>query len=74
MAAIGVPLRVLRDTTERAEILATGLACLARDPAELAAQLGAFGAWPPRRPLALNPFGDGRSGPRIATAVARFLE
>ena len=73
VAAIGVPLRVLRDTTERAEIVATGLACLARDPAELAAQLTAFGAWPPRRPLAFNPFGDGRSGPRIAAAVARFL-
>ena len=73
VAAIGVPLRVLRDTTERAEILDSGLACLARNPAELAAQLADFGAWPARRPLACNPFGDGRSGPRIAAAVARFL-
>lgn len=73
VAAIGVPLLVLRDTTERPEILATGLARLARDPAELVAQLAAFADWPARRPLAVNPFGDGKSGPRIVRAVARFL-
>ena len=70
---IGVPLWVLRDSTERAQILATDLACFAGEPAELAAQLTALGAWPPRAPLALNPFEDGRSGARIAAAVARFL-
>ena len=73
VAAIGVPLRVLRDTTERPEILATELALLARDPAELRAQLAAFEPWPARRPLAVNPFGDGQSGARIARAVERFL-
>jgi len=73
VAAIGVPLRVLRDTTERPEILATDLARLARDPAELRAQLAAFDVWPARRPLAVNPFGDGHSGARIARAVVRFL-
>jgi UDP-N-acetylglucosamine 2-epimerase (non-hydrolysing) len=73
VAAMGVPLLVLRDTTERPEILATGLAHLARDPAELAAQLAALGDWPARRPLLVNPFGDGHSGPRIVRAVARFL-
>lgn len=73
VAAIGAPLMVLRDTTERPEVLATALAVLVPDPAALAAQLAAFGAWPARRPLAVNPFGDGRSGPRIVRAVARLL-
>lgn len=77
VAVIGVPLLVLRDTTERPEILRTGLAQLARSPVELETLLAALGGpavWPPRRPLAVNPFGDGHSGERIAHAVARFLE
>lgn len=74
VAAIGVPLLVLRDTTERPEILATGLARLARSPAELTAMLAAIKTWPQRRPLAVNPFGDGHSSVRIANAVAAFLQ
>ena len=73
VAAIGVPLLVLRDTTERPEILTTGLARLARSPAELTNMLAEIEAWPTLRPLAVNPFGDGHSGPRIAHAVAEFL-
>ena len=73
VAAIGVPLLVLRDTTERPEILTTGLARLARSPAELTDMLAEIEAWPTLRPLAVNPFGDGHSGPRIAHAVAEFL-
>ncbi len=73
VAALGVPLLVLRDTTERPEIFATGLAKLAPEPAVLAEQLAALGEWPARRPLAVNPFGDGHSGPRIVRAVARLL-
>lgn len=73
VAALGVPLLVLRDTTERPEIIATGLARLARNAKELASQLAAFNPWPARRPLAVNPFGDGRSGARIAQAVARLV-
>lgn len=73
VAAIGVPLLVLRDCTERSEILATGLARLAPDPAALVAALAAIPPWPARRVLPANPFGDGRSGPRILRAVARLL-
>ena len=73
VAALGVPLRVLRDNTERAEILATGLAQLAPDPAALRAQLAAMDSWPAVQPLPFNPFGDGHSGPRIVRAVARLL-
>lgn len=74
VAAIGVPLLVLRETTERPEILATGLARLARSPAELTTMLAAIQAWPARSPLATNPFGDGHSSARIADAVATFLQ
>jgi len=73
VAAIGVPLLVLRDCTERAEILATGLARLAPDPAALVAMLADRAPWPARRALTHNPFGDGQSGPRIVRAVARML-
>lgn len=73
VAAIGVPLLVLRDCTERVEILATGLARLAPDPAALAAMLADGAPWPARRALPHNPFGDGQSGPRIVRAVARML-
>ncbi len=73
VAAIGVPLLVLRDTTERPESINTGLARLARSPAELGTMLAQMNSWPTRRPLAGNPFGDGHSGARIAQAVAEFL-
>ena len=73
VAAIGVPLLVLRDTTERPEIITTGLAQLARSPDELITMLAQLNNWPQRRPLAVNPFGDGHSGARIANAVVAFL-
>ncbi|MCC6708935.1 MAG: UDP-N-acetylglucosamine 2-epimerase (non-hydrolyzing) [Gammaproteobacteria bacterium] len=73
VAAIGVPLLVLRDCTERREILASGLAQLVPDPPALVAWLAALEHWPTRQALAANPFGDGKSGPRIVRAVARLL-
>lgn len=73
VAAIGVPLLVLRDCTERREILATGLAHLVPDPAALVAWLAALDHWPAHEVLPANPFGDGKSGPRIVRAVTRLL-
>jgi UDP-N-acetylglucosamine 2-epimerase (non-hydrolysing) len=76
--ALGTPLLVLRDKTERPEGIAAGNARLVgtdaarivtevrgllRDPAALAAMS--------RRSF---PYGDGRSGPRIAAAIGDWLE
>jgi UDP-N-acetylglucosamine 2-epimerase (non-hydrolysing) len=76
IAAIGTPLIVLREKTERPEILATPLATLAPDGVQLERLLSAIGReseWPEKLPLPHNPFGDGRSGPRIAAAISDFL-
>jgi len=76
--ALGVPLLVLRDETERPEAIATGNSRLVgtdgkrivaealrllADPAALAAM---------SRPS--FPFGDGRAGPRIAAIIEEWLE
>ena len=76
--ALGTPLLVLRDKTERAEAIATGNARLVGtatsrivdevrrivgDPLVLAAMS--------RRAF---PFGDGRSAPRVAAAIEQWLE
>ena len=76
-AALGAPLLVLRDKTERPEAIATGnmilvgagsarivaeVRRLLADPAALAAMA---------RPA--FPYGDGRSGPRIAGCIERWL-
>jgi UDP-N-acetylglucosamine 2-epimerase (non-hydrolysing) len=73
---LGKPLFILREKTERPEAIESGSARLAPTPQALAEHLEA--AWQPDswctrvRPRA-NPFGDGRSGPRIANAISRFL-
>lgn len=72
----GTPLCILREVTERPEVLQGGLARLVVDGAQLAAHLSAIarsGEWPVRVRLPHNPFGDGHSGPRIARAIADFL-
>jgi UDP-N-acetylglucosamine 2-epimerase (non-hydrolysing) len=75
IAVVGTPLIVLRNTSERPEILATGRARLAREPAELERMLSAIthDGWPENSPLPHNPFGDGYSGERIADLVTRFV-
>lgn len=76
IAVIGTPLFILREKTERPEILTTGRARLAPTPAQLARLLSAIGEsgeWPGREALPHNPFGDGHSGARIAAAIAAFL-
>lgn len=74
-ASLGVPLVVLREVTERPEVIAAGFARLAPDAAALASLLDAFArdGWPARQTAARNPFGDGDSGARIAAAVRAFL-
>ncbi|KPK61934.1 MAG: hypothetical protein AMK73_07225 [Planctomycetes bacterium SM23_32] len=72
-----VPVLVMRRVTERPEVLGTGWVQLvgtkpARIEAEAARLLEAKGEEPPGASDE-NPFGDGRSGERIARIVAGFL-
>lgn len=73
-AALGVPVAVLRNVTERPEGLEAGVLRLAgNDPEQVQAVLGellanaALRASMRHRP---NPYGDGRAGERVAQAVA----
>lgn len=77
---LGKPVLVLRDTTERPEALAAGVARLTgRDPQRLEAMLeDVYGAgdWregPEGFVAGANPFGDGRAGQRIVQALAGWL-
>lgn len=75
---LGKPLVILRDTTERPEVIDCGVARLAgHDPAGLDALLAAAyqdTEWVKQAGAAVNPFGDGRAGERIGSAVVRLLE
>jgi UDP-N-acetylglucosamine 2-epimerase (non-hydrolysing) len=74
---LGKPLIVLRESTERPEAIRAGVARLAESPARLESLLYAACAdrsWFDRARSASNPFGDGASGPRIASAIHRFLD
>ena len=73
-AALGTPVAVLRNVTERPEGVAAGtMRLLGNDPAEVAralpALLGDEGALAAMR-AAPNPYGDGAAGERVAAAVA----
>lgn len=74
--SLGVPLLVLRESTERPEAIAAGCAKLAPTPEVLAGMLAATYAAGPQesRGPARNPFGDGFAARRIARALARFLQ
>lgn len=72
-AALGVPLLVLRDTTERPEAIAFGgVELVGTDPKRI---VSAVRRWlrskPPRRGSCA--FGDGRAGERIAMIVEEWL-
>ena len=73
-AALGVPVAVLRNVTERPEGLEAGVLTLAgNDPERLEAVLGGLLSDPAtldamRR--ARNPYGDGQASRRIAQAIA----
>jgi UDP-N-acetylglucosamine 2-epimerase (non-hydrolysing) len=76
--SLGKALLVLRENTERPEAVHAGVARLVGgDPARLAAELDALArddAWIRGVGAIQNPFGDGRSGERIAAAVEAFLQ
>jgi UDP-N-acetylglucosamine 2-epimerase (non-hydrolysing) len=75
---LGKPLLVIRDTTERPEVLEAGVGRLVgQGRGRLAAALVAAeadAAWPQHCAQATNPFGRGDAGPRIADALERFLD
>ena len=76
--ALGVPLLVLRDKTERPEALATGsIELVGTDPARIIAAVERLrrnrGALKAMATPAL-PFGDGHSAPRIAAHCLAYLE
>ncbi len=83
--SLGVPLLVLRESTERPEAVECGAAKLAKTPELLAAMLeeaervaGTLRVLLPadstRSVLATpNPFGDGKAGRRIVRALSRFF-
>lgn len=73
--SLGVPLLVLRESTERPEAIDAGCAELAPTPDALAVMLErkyAVCAQDSGRP-GRNPFGDGRAARRIVRALARHL-
>jgi len=71
------PLLILRNTTERPESIECGVAKLVgAEPGRLGALLDDAchsSEWEDRIAAVQNPFGDGKSGPRIAGIVADFL-
>jgi UDP-N-acetylglucosamine 2-epimerase (non-hydrolysing) len=73
--SLGVPLLVLRESTERPEALDVGAARLAPSPEVLAAMLEhAYSANPQESDRSVsNPFGDGFAARRIVRALARLL-
>lgn len=77
-AALGRPVLVLRDVTERGEALATGnLRLVGTDPARILAEVAALhedaGRYR-RMSVPTLAFGDGRAAPRIAAAIEEWLE
>ncbi len=73
--SLGVPLLVLRESTERPEAIDAGCAKLAPTPEALAERLEEAHSAPAARPGAVrNPFGDGFAARRIVRALARFLD
>lgn len=75
--ALGVPVIVLRDDTERPEALAAGTAVLVgTDPSSIFATADRLLTDAPeyeRMASALNPFGDGHAAVRATAAISTFL-
>jgi UDP-N-acetylglucosamine 2-epimerase (non-hydrolysing) len=76
--ALGVPLLVLRDKTERPEGIAAGASCLVgTDRERIVAEARRLLENPLERATMSRPcfpFGDGRAGPRIAAIIMSWLE
>lgn len=75
--SLGKPLLVLRDTTERPEVLEAGIGRLVGHSGERLEQLLeealADEAWATRVAQGGNPFGDGHAGERIVDIVEHYL-
>jgi UDP-N-acetylglucosamine 2-epimerase (non-hydrolysing) len=76
-AALSVPVLVLREATERPELIATGAGLLVgTDEAHIVATVSRLLADAPalaRMREAVNPFGDGRTAARVADVLRRDL-
>jgi len=75
--SLGKPILIIRENTERPEVIDVGIARLAETPAALESMLESSYAdvsWFRRVEATRNPFGPGDSGPRIVEALARFLD
>lgn len=77
-AALSCPVLVLRDTTERPELIEAGAGIIVGTDGDrivqTVQQLLTDGAGLARMRQAVNPFGDGHTAPRIADVLARDLE
>jgi UDP-N-acetylglucosamine 2-epimerase (non-hydrolysing) len=74
--SLGVPVLVLRRTTERPEGLPSSKRLLGDSPAQVRAQLARYLAHKSPRPVELpatNPFGDGLASARIRDAILHFM-
>ncbi|MEV8442926.1 UDP-N-acetylglucosamine 2-epimerase (non-hydrolyzing) [Actinosynnema sp. NPDC051121] len=70
----GVPVLVLRDTTERVAAVDAGCAWLVgTDPIRIVAEAGWVLGARLRLPLGRNPFGDGRAASRVRGALERLV-
>jgi UDP-N-acetylglucosamine 2-epimerase (non-hydrolysing) len=70
----GVPVLVLRDTTERVSAVEAGGAWLVgTDPIRIVAEAGWVLGARLRLPLGHNPFGDGRAASRVRGALERLV-
>lgn len=76
-AALGAPLLVLREKTERPEAIATGnMILVGTDSARIVGEARRLLAEPTALAAMARPafpYGDGRSGPRIAAIIAEWL-
>ena len=76
-AALGAPLLVLRDKTERPEAISTGnMILVGTDRARIVAEVQRLLADPPALAAMAHPafpYGDGQAGPRIAAIVESWL-
>jgi UDP-N-acetylglucosamine 2-epimerase (non-hydrolysing) len=76
--SLGKPVVVMRETTERPEAVEAGTVLLAGSSRErivhAVSRLLSDSSYYSAMSRALNPYGDGRAGPRIARAAIRYLK
>jgi UDP-N-acetylglucosamine 2-epimerase (non-hydrolysing) len=72
--SLGVPVVILREVTERPEVLGTGLAVLAGTDQACIVRAARRFLSQGRRRAVRSPFGDGRAGQRILKHILDFLD